>query len=201
MEQARRLASGCRLKRKSRRESLRQSLTTARLLQEACEAIDASGSRWLGGNSFGEWEGAVVLGVRDLYWSLFRRWRGRSRRMVPPGGESFEDVLRRVGDGCMSFWRALFPHLFVCHGTIWAPSRFLKSPSFAGVCVSQLRSGRIDVWEISVARFLNDALHVRPGTRSSLPFRMTDALRAFSCTISETTTCFRRLGRKWQYER
>lgn len=155
---------------------LDRALTTARLLQEACGSDTTLLVRdGLAEIHFGEWEGLSVLEVRDLYGSLYRRWRDDPVGVVPPGGESFEDVLQRVGDVMQELLESTFSRIcFVCHGgTIRAAvTALLKLPSSFAWRMRLDNCGLvgIDVWGDHVMLgFLNDALHVRTGDEILLP--------------------------------
>lgn len=46
---------------------------------------------------FGDWEGQTITEIEAGYGKLFREWREDPSKVTPPGGESFPQVLDRVG--------------------------------------------------------------------------------------------------------
>jgi alpha-ribazole phosphatase/probable phosphoglycerate mutase len=155
---------------------LDRALTTARLLQEACgDNVTLLVRDGLAEIHFGEWEGLSVFEVRELYGSLYRQWRDDPVGVVPPGGEPFEDVLRRVGDVMHEFLESPFSRIcFVCHGGSIraAVTALLELPSSFAWRMRLDNCGLVglDVWGDHVMLgFLNDALHVRTGDEILLP--------------------------------
>jgi alpha-ribazole phosphatase/probable phosphoglycerate mutase len=154
---------------------LDRALTTARLLQEACGSDTTLLVRdGLAEIHFGEWEGLSVLEVRDLYGSLYRRWRTIRR-----SGSSRWRILR----GCFAasrrrdagaFGEHFFPHLFCLSRRNHQGCRH-RSPQTPSSFAWRMRLDNcglvgIDVWGDHVMLgFLNDALHVRTGDEILLP--------------------------------
>jgi len=117
--------------------------------------------------SFGRWEGLRIDEVRELYPALYSSWRDDPSSTVPPGGESFSDLVSRVGRGLQeTLSRDGDTLLVVCHGgTIRAALSFL-----AGIPSTSAWKFRMDNCSISAVdltpdrttlRYVNDALHTR----------------------------------------
>ncbi len=72
---------------------LRRTAETARALGLAPDAHDGR----LDEASLGEWEGRYSADIRDESPEEYAAWR--AGRLTPPGGESFEQLTRRVTEG------------------------------------------------------------------------------------------------------
>ena len=117
--------------------------------------------------SFGRWEGLRIDEVQEIYPVLYSSWRDDPSSTVPPGGESFSDLVSRVGRGLQEILsRDGDTLLVVCHGgTIRAALSFL-----AGIPSTSAWKFRMDNCSISAVdltpdrttlRYVNDALHTR----------------------------------------
>lgn len=127
--------------------------------------------------SFGNWEGHSIGDVISQYKDIYNMWRENPGKVTPPGGESFEDALKRAysvisaidsceGQKC----------LVVTHGGLIRVilSALLDIPSSV---VWKFRLGNcaltgVSLWEGSPSLlFLNDCLHdlVDPSLISQLP--------------------------------
>ncbi len=123
--------------------------------------------------SFGSWESLRLEEVRERHPDLYEPWREDPSSVTPPGGESFLDLVARVGEGIR---RILSDEgdtlLVVCHGgTIRAALSIL-----VGVPPASSWKFRVDncsITSIDVApdritlRYVNDTVHLHvDGTKA-----------------------------------
>jgi len=116
--------------------------------------------------SFGSWESLRLAEVRDRYPDLYHPWREDPSSVTPPAGESFGDLIKRVGEGIE---RVLSGDgdtlLVVCHGgTIRAALSFLVG--VPPVSSWKFRVDNCSITAIDIAtdritlRYVNDTVHL-----------------------------------------
>ncbi len=79
---------------------LSRAVETAGIVHEALlmeEKPELEIIRDLSEIDFGDWEGLTIPEIEEAYPEIYREWREDPSRVVPPGGESFPQVLARVG--------------------------------------------------------------------------------------------------------
>lgn len=126
---------------------------------------------------FGDWEGLTTGEVEKKFPDLFSDWRDDPSKVHVPGGESFGDLVERVGTGIRRVISGGERNILaVCHGgTIRA-----ALVSMIGIPVSASWKLRVDNCSITAIdigperitlRYSNDTahLHAAPGLAARIP--------------------------------
>lgn len=127
---------------------LKRALQTAHII---CDAFPESPPLEIHGElseiGFGDWEGKSIRDLESESSDLYLKWRADPTSVAPPGGESFQDISKRVD---ISFQRILSTDLkkvlVVSHGGIIRTAL----TSLIGMNPSILWSLRLDNCAISV---------------------------------------------------
>lgn len=115
---------------------------------------------------FGDWEGLTIPEIESRHGMLFSQWREDPSQVVPPGGESFPQVLERVGRALDRILQGPEERILVVgHGGIMRAIlvRLLGVPASL---VWRMRMDNccllgIDFWkDRAMLAFVNDFLHL-----------------------------------------
>jgi len=127
--------------------------------------------------SFGRWEGLRIGEIREQYPDLFSAWSSDPSSTTPPGGESFPELIARVGRVLDQVLAGEGDNLLVvCHGgTIRAFLSVLMD--LPPVTAWRFRTDNCSITAIDLSpdrttlRYVNDTLHTRvtPELAGSLP--------------------------------